>query len=130
MDPRTTSRRSFLSLALGAPLAATALAACGSDGPSDSSGGGGGAAKDVATYWYLSVDPQESIRRNSVNRFNKFSAAAQEFVAKARQHPAVGAIGTSFRVSAPRIYAKVNRERAKALGVPISEVFDTMQAFF
>ena len=62
--------------------------------------------------------------------FNKFSAAAQEFVAKARQHPAVGAIGTSFRVSAPRIYAKVNRERAKALGVPISEVFDTMQAYF
>ena len=62
--------------------------------------------------------------------FNKFSASAQEFVAKARQNPAVGAIGTSFRVSAPRIYAKVNRERAKALGVPISEVFDTMQAYF
>lgn len=62
--------------------------------------------------------------------FNKFSAAAQEFVTKARQNPAVGAIGTSFRVSAPRIYAKVNRERAKALGVPISEVFDTMQAYF
>ncbi len=62
--------------------------------------------------------------------FNKFSAAAQEFVEKARKNPAVGAIGTSFRVSAPRIYAKVNRERAKALGVPISEVFDTMQAYF
>ena len=62
--------------------------------------------------------------------FNKFSAAAQEFVGKARQNPAVGAIGTSFRVSAPRILATVNRERAKALGVPISEVFDTMQAYF
>ncbi|MBI4001489.1 MAG: efflux RND transporter permease subunit, partial [Nitrospira defluvii] len=62
--------------------------------------------------------------------FNKFSAAAQEFAAKAQQNPAIGAIGTSFRVSAPRIYAKVNRERAKALGVPISEVFDTMQAYF
>ncbi len=62
--------------------------------------------------------------------FNKFSAAAQEFVGKARQNPAIGAIGTSFRVSAPRILATVNRERAKALGVPISEVFDTMQAYF
>ncbi|MBP6265325.1 MAG: multidrug efflux RND transporter permease subunit [Nitrospira sp.] len=62
--------------------------------------------------------------------FNKFSAAAQEFVGKARQNPAVGAIGTSFRVSAPRILATINRERAKALGVPISEVFDTMQAYF
>ncbi len=62
--------------------------------------------------------------------FNKFAAVAQEFVNKARQHPAIGAIGTSFRVSAPRLFARVNRERAKALGVPISEVFDTLQAYF
>ncbi len=62
--------------------------------------------------------------------FNKFAAVAQEFVAKARQNPAIGAIGTSFRVSSPRVYAHVNRERAKALGVPISEVFDTLQAYF
>ena len=55
---------------------------------------------------------------------------AQEFLAKARQDPAIGAIGSSFRVSAPRIYAHVNRERAKSLGVPISEVFDTLQAYF
>ena len=62
--------------------------------------------------------------------FNKFAAVAQEFVAKARQNPSIGAIGTSFRVSSPRVYAHVNRERAKALGVPISEVFDTLQAYF
>ena len=62
--------------------------------------------------------------------FKKFAAVAQEFVTKARQNPAIGAIGTSFRVSSPRLYAHVNRERAKALGVPISEVFDTLQAFF
>jgi HAE1 family hydrophobic/amphiphilic exporter-1/multidrug efflux pump len=62
--------------------------------------------------------------------FKKFSAVVQEFLAKVRQDPAIGAIGTNFRVSSPRIYAEVNRERAKALGVPISEVFDTLQAFF
>ncbi|MEW6544270.1 MAG: multidrug efflux RND transporter permease subunit [Nitrospirota bacterium] len=62
--------------------------------------------------------------------FKKFAAVVQEFVAKARQDPAIGAIGTGFRVSAPRLYANVNRERAKALGVPISEVFDTLQAYF
>jgi len=62
--------------------------------------------------------------------FKKFSAVTQEFLAKARQDPAIGAIGTNFRVGSPRIYAEVNRERAKALGVPISEVFDTLQAFF
>ncbi|HNP27969.1 MAG TPA: multidrug efflux RND transporter permease subunit [Nitrospirales bacterium] len=62
--------------------------------------------------------------------FQQFAAITQQFVNKAQQDPAIGAIGTSFRVSAPRLYAQVDRERAKALGVPISEVFDTMQAYF
>jgi HAE1 family hydrophobic/amphiphilic exporter-1/multidrug efflux pump len=62
--------------------------------------------------------------------FTRFAAVAEEFVAKAREHPAIAAASTSFRVSAPRLYATVDRERAKALGVPISEVFDTMQAYF
>ncbi len=46
------------------------------------------------------------------------------------QHPAIAFAGTSFRVSAPRLYAHVDRAHAKALGVPISDVFDTMQAYF
>ncbi|TAL12485.1 MAG: multidrug efflux RND transporter permease subunit [Nitrospirae bacterium] len=62
--------------------------------------------------------------------FKKFSAVTEEFLAKARQDPAIGAVGTNFRVSAPRLYAHVNRERAKTLGVSISEVFDTLQAYF
>jgi HAE1 family hydrophobic/amphiphilic exporter-1/multidrug efflux pump len=62
--------------------------------------------------------------------FKKFAAVTQDFVNKAQQDPAIGAIGTSFRVTAPRLHAHVDRERAKALGVPISEVFDTLQAYF
>jgi multidrug efflux pump len=62
--------------------------------------------------------------------FTKLAAAAQEFVTKARQEPAIGAAGTLFRVTSPRLYAHVNRERAKALGVPVSEVFDTLQAYW
>ncbi|MEK6576058.1 MAG: multidrug efflux RND transporter permease subunit [Nitrospirota bacterium] len=60
----------------------------------------------------------------------RFSAVVQQFIAKARQNPAIGAIGNNFRVSAPRIYAHVDRERAKALGVPISDIFDTLQAYW
>jgi len=62
--------------------------------------------------------------------FKQFAAVTQDFLAKARQEPAIGAISTSFRVSSPRIYAHVDRERAKSLGVPISEVFDSLQAFW
>lgn len=70
------------------------------------------------------------IQDPSGGEFGQFSAVTQEFIAKARQNPAIGGIGTGFRVTAPRLYARVNRERAKALGVPISEIFDTMQAYF
>jgi multidrug efflux pump len=62
--------------------------------------------------------------------FKKFSAVAQEFIAKAGKDPAIGAIFTPFRVGSPKLYAHVNRERAKALGVPISDVFDTLQAYW
>lgn len=62
--------------------------------------------------------------------FRQFAAVTQEFVAKAKENPAIGGIGSNFRVTAPRLFARVNRERAKALGVPISEIFDTMQAYF
>ena len=62
--------------------------------------------------------------------FSKFAAVAQEYVAKATEHPAIAVATTSFRISAPRLNAKIDRDRAKALGVPISEVFDTMQAYF
>ena len=62
--------------------------------------------------------------------FKKFEAVTQAFLTRARQDPAIGAVGTNFRISAPRLYAHVNRERAKALGVPISEVFDTLQAYW
>jgi len=70
------------------------------------------------------------IQDPSSGDFKKFSAIIEKFIAKARQTPGIGAIGTSFRVSAPHLRARIDRERAKSLGVPISEVFDTLQAFF
>ena len=66
----------------------------------------------------------------SSREFPQFAEAVQAFLAKAKEDPAIGNASSSFRVTAPRMYARVNRERAKALGIPISEVFDTMQAYF
>ncbi|HVN12598.1 MAG TPA: extracellular solute-binding protein [Kineosporiaceae bacterium] len=77
MDPKTTSRRSFLSLALGAPVAGAALAACGGSGPSQTGAGGGSASGSAggggggqATYWFLTGQPQQAIREDTVKRFN------------------------------------------------------------
>ncbi|MGW4640315.1 extracellular solute-binding protein [Sphaerisporangium sp. NPDC004334] len=77
MEPRTTSRRTFLSLSLGLPLGA-ALAACGTSGPGTSGGGSGGSGSGAkATYWYLSTQPAEGIRKAAVDRFNQANPNGQ-----------------------------------------------------
>ena len=75
MDPRTTSRRSFLTFAAGLPVAGAALAACGSSGPTATSttgapAGSSAAAGGGASYWTLTGQPQEDIRKATVERFN------------------------------------------------------------
>ncbi|MDQ2673893.1 MAG: twin-arginine translocation signal domain-containing protein, partial [Chloroflexota bacterium] len=61
-------RRNFLTLSAGA-AAGAALAACGSSGPSESTGGTGSGSE--ASYWFLSGPPGEPIRQGAVDRFNK-----------------------------------------------------------
>lgn len=71
MEPINTSRRDFLRLVgLGVP-AAVALAACSSSGPSQTGAGGSGGGKGTASYWFLSGQPQQGIREDSVKRFNQ-----------------------------------------------------------
>jgi hydrophobe/amphiphile efflux-1 (HAE1) family protein len=82
--------------------------------------------RGVGTVGGFSVQLQDP----SGGDFKKFAGVAQQFIERAKQEPAIGQVGTNFRVSAPRLYAHVNRERAKALGVPISDAFDTLQAYF
>lgn len=64
---RATSRRQFLSMIALAPVAGSALAACGTSGP----GSTGSGADAVATEWYLSGEPSESITTDAVNAFNE-----------------------------------------------------------
>jgi len=71
MDPLTpasnvVARRAFLSL-----IGAGTLAACGTSGPKTTPGaGGGGATGSGASYWFLTGQPQQTIREAQVKRFN------------------------------------------------------------
>jgi raffinose/stachyose/melibiose transport system substrate-binding protein len=81
VESNRLSRRNFLGLAaLSVPVVA-GVAACSSSGPSQTGAGatgtgaaatgGGSTAKGTATYWFLSGQPQQGIRENSVKAFNK-----------------------------------------------------------
>jgi hydrophobe/amphiphile efflux-1 (HAE1) family protein len=55
--------------------------------------------------------------------------AAAALVAAARSEPAIGQAFSPFRAAAPRIFADVDRVKAKMLDVPLDNIFSTMQVY-
>jgi HAE1 family hydrophobic/amphiphilic exporter-1 len=53
---------------------------------------------------------------------------AYDLVAQGRQHPVLTQMNTTFRAGVPQLFLEVDREKAKRLDVPLSVVFDTLQA--
>ncbi|MET0405602.1 MAG: efflux RND transporter permease subunit [Cystobacter sp.] len=56
--------------------------------------------------------------------------ATQGLIDAAARRPELMDVQTTFSASVPRYRLEVQREKAKALGVPISSIFETMQATF
>ncbi len=55
-------------------------------------------------------------------------AATQDFLAAAYQRPELAGMFTSYTVNVPQLFADVDRARAKAQGVNLGALFETMQA--
>src|SRR5215216_3409193 len=104
MTTPLTSRRTFLGLAAGSALGAFGLSACGTSGPAQPGGAAasgsapaGGGATGNATMWALSGQPNEGIRKNSVDAFNQLGKGTikvtffQNDPYKAKIRTAVGA---------------------------------------
>lgn len=58
----------------------------------------------------------------------KLAAVSQDFVGALQKHPALQGVNTFFRPSVPQLLVEVDREKALALGVPITDVFDALQS--
>ncbi|MGD9616551.1 MAG: efflux RND transporter permease subunit [Alphaproteobacteria bacterium] len=56
--------------------------------------------------------------------------AAQRVVDAANARPELSGVRTTFTTGVPQYRIDVDREKAKALGVPIATIFDTMQSTF
>jgi multidrug efflux pump len=55
---------------------------------------------------------------------------AQRVVAAAAQRPELAGVSTTFNLGTPQYDITVDREKAKALGVPVDAIFQTMQSSF
>jgi len=58
----------------------------------------------------------------------RLAAEMEKFRAVANKDPQLGGVQTLWRSGVPQLHVDVDREKAKALGVPINEVFDTLSA--
>ncbi|MFI5137748.1 MAG: efflux RND transporter permease subunit [Sphingobacteriales bacterium] len=66
---------------------------------------------------------------NSTDDIHAFEKNVQKFVAIAKKTPATSTAFSSFTAHTPSFTVTVDREKCEKLGVKISDVFSTMQAF-
>jgi len=59
----------------------------------------------------------------------ELAEGAQAFIEAARKRKAIGTISTTFSARTPNYVLDVDREKAKKLGVPVNDVFTTLQSF-
>jgi multidrug efflux pump len=58
----------------------------------------------------------------------RLSEVTQAFLARANKDPQLGFTQTLWRATVPQLYVDVDREKAKTLGVPVSDVYNTLAA--
>ncbi|WP_426701498.1 efflux RND transporter permease subunit [Rhodanobacter sp. Col0626] len=61
--------------------------------------------------------------------FDELYKQTQNLIAASQKEPALAGLFSSFQVSVPQVDADVNREKAKAEGVNLGDVYQTMQAY-
>jgi multidrug efflux pump len=61
--------------------------------------------------------------------YEALDQATKAFLAKAYQTPELAGIFSTYQVNVPQLYADIDRTRARQLGVPVTEIFDTMQVY-
>ncbi|HEY1290866.1 MAG TPA: multidrug efflux RND transporter permease subunit [Burkholderiales bacterium] len=61
--------------------------------------------------------------------YEALDQATKAFLMKAYQAPELAGLFSTYQVNVPQLYADVDRTRARQLGVPVTEIFDTMQIY-
>lgn len=68
------------------------------------------------------------IQNKSDASVQEMAKVTQDFMAAAKKDPRLGMVQTLWRASTPQLYVDVDRERARALGLNLNDVFNTLSA--
>jgi multidrug efflux pump len=69
------------------------------------------------------------IEDRSSRGYQGLDAVLQDFLAAANQTPGVGGVFSNYRVNVPQVYSDIDRPKAKREGVPLANVFETLQVY-
>jgi hydrophobe/amphiphile efflux-1 (HAE1) family protein len=70
-----------------------------------------------------------NLQDRGVNDIRRFARLAGDFATQANALPEVGGVLPQIRVNVPQIFVDVDRAKTKALGVSLTGLFQTLQAF-
>ncbi|OUS35650.1 RND transporter [Rhodobacterales bacterium 56_14_T64] len=76
----------------------------------------------------MSAGVEMEVQQTAGGSPQDLAAAVGSLVYAANQRSEIGQSYTTFRANVPQVFVDLDREKAKTLDVPISEVFQTMQA--
>jgi multidrug efflux pump len=76
----------------------------------------------------MSAGVEMEVQQTAGGTPQDLAAAVGSLVYSANQREEIGQSYTTFRANVPQVFVDLDREKAKILDVPISEVFQTMQA--
>ncbi|WP_424985701.1 efflux RND transporter permease subunit [Microbulbifer sp. S227A] len=77
----------------------------------------------------MSAGVEMKVQQTGGGTAQDLSAALGSLVYAANQRPEIAQAYTTFRANVPKVYVDLDREKAKTLNVPVSEVFQTLQAY-
>ncbi len=61
--------------------------------------------------------------------YDALNEATKAFMAEMQKAPEIAGVFSSFQVNVPQIFADIDRTKALQLGVPVTEVFNTLQVY-
>ena len=69
------------------------------------------------------------LQDRSGGSIDNLAAQVQRFVAEASKRPEIGRLTTTFQPTTPQVNIQLDREKARAVGVKVDSVFQTLQAY-
>jgi multidrug efflux pump len=70
------------------------------------------------------------IQSTGNNTMDQLSATVEKYIAKAKQRPELSGVTSTFNATSQQLLVEVDRTKSESLGVPVQDVYSTMQTMF